>query len=92
MENDLLYWKRMSSMLEKLTGMSVWYDPLWERNFYPFGYHEEDLDEYNPFDWEHRQNITEFVTSLARAIQAGWAREVLELIGKVKDDLKKKRA
>lgn len=100
MENDLLYWKRMSSMLEKLTGMSSWYDPLWERNFYPLGYHEnpddpdepEDLDEYNPLDWENRQNITVFVTSLARAIQAGCAREVLELIGEVKDDLKRKRA
>ena len=100
MENDLLYWKRMSSMLEKLTGMSSWYDPLWERNFYPLGYHEnpddpdgaEDLDEYNPLDWENRQNITVFVTSLARAIQAGCAREVLELIGEVKDDLKRERA
>ena len=87
-------------MLEKLTGMSYWYDPLWERNFYPLGYHEnpddpdgaEDLDEYNPLDWENNQNITVFVTSLARAIQAGSAREVLELIGEVKDDLKRERA
>ena len=100
MENDSLYWKRMSSMLEKLTGMSVWYDPLWEKNFYPLGYHENsddsdesvDLDEYNPLDWENNQNITVFVTSLARAIQAGCAREVLELIGEVKDDLKRERA
>ena len=99
MENDLLYEKRMSSMLEKLTGMSLWYDPLWEKNFYPLGYHEnsddldgaEDLDEYNPLDWENNLNITEFVTSLARAIQAGCARKVLELIGEVKDDLKRHR-
>ena len=96
MENDLLYEKRMRSMLEKLTGMSLWYDPLWEKNFYPFGYHEnpDDLDEMedlNPLEWETNQNMTVFVTSLARAIQAGCAREVSEIIGGVKDDLKKER-
>ena len=96
MENDLLYEKRMMSMLEKLTGMSYWYDPLWEKNFYPFGYHEnsDDLDEMedlNPLEWETNQNMTVFVTSLARAIQAGCAREVLEIIGGIKDDLKKER-
>lgn len=96
MENDLLYEKRMMSMLEKLTGMSYWYDPLWEKNFYPFGYHENsnDLDEMedlNPLEWETNQNMTVFVTSLARAIQAGCAREVLEIIGGIKDDLKKER-
>lgn len=94
MENDLLYEKRMMSMLEKLTGMSYWYDPLWEKNFYPFGYHEnsDDSDELeDPLEWETEQNMTVFVTSLARAIQAGCAREVLEIIGGIKDDLKRER-
>lgn len=85
--------------MEKLTGMSSWYDPLWERNFYPLGYHENpddsddvaDIDECNPLDWENNQDMTVFVTSLARAIQAGCSRKVLELINEVKDDLKRAR-
>lgn len=96
MENDLLYEKRMRSMLEKLTGMSLWYDPLWEKNFYPFGYHEnsDDLDEMedlDPFEWETNQDMTVFVTSLARAIQAVNTREVFKIIDGVKDDLREER-
>ena len=59
MEDNLLYTKRMMSMLEKLTGMACLWDPLWEKNYYPFGYQAthsspdepQDLDDHNYLYW-----------------------------------------
>ena len=96
MEDNLLYTKRMMSMLEKLTGTACQWDPLWEKNYYPFGYQAthsspdepQDLDDHNYLYWRWNRDTTEFVTSLARAIQSGNSIKVSKLIADIKNGLK----
>lgn len=85
MENDLLYEKRMRSMLEKLTGAACYWDPLWEKNFCPCD--NDDMFEVSLPDYLKDFYGTQAVTSFARAIQSVDDVEVLKLIDSIKNSL-----